>query len=176
MAAANFAPSLALVLRLEGGFVDHPDDPGGATRFGITQATLARSRGHPVTREDVRRLSREEAGAIYRRLYWNAVRGDDLPAGIDLAVFDGAVHSGPRAAARLLQAELGVPVDGIVGEETLAAARSADAAALIRRFIGARRASLRKLPTWPVFGRGWNRRLRAIEEAALRLARAEPEA
>lgn len=88
MAAANFERALALVLQHEGGFSDHPSDPGGATMMGITQATLGAWRGQPVTRADIRALSREEARAIYRIRYWNAVAGDELPAGLDLAAFD----------------------------------------------------------------------------------------
>ncbi len=86
MAAETFDRALALVLDLEGGFVDHPRDPGGATNLGITRATLAKARGRPVSVVDVKALTRAEAGTIYRRLYWNAVKADELPPGLDLAV------------------------------------------------------------------------------------------
>ncbi len=103
MAAANFERALSLVLKHEGGFADHPADPGGATMMGITQATLAEWRGRPVTKDEVRALSRVEAGAIYRARYWDAVKGDDLPSGLDLAAFDYAVNSGPARAVRTIQ-------------------------------------------------------------------------
>jgi lysozyme family protein len=170
MAAETFAPALALLLEHEGGFVDHPDDPGGATNRGITQATLGRARGAPATEEDVRLLQADEAAAIYRRHYWDAVRADDLPPGIDLAVFDCAVNAGPGRAVRLLQRVLGVPADGIVGPVTLAASRRADPASVIRRYGRARLGFLRRLAIWPVFRRGWRRRVLAVERAALRLA------
>lgn len=108
MAASNFERALAHVLAFEGGFVNHPLDPGGATNLGITRAMLARARGRPVTVAHVRALTRAEAASIYRRFYWNAVRADDLPGGLDLAVFDLAVNAGPTRAARLLQRTLGV--------------------------------------------------------------------
>jgi lysozyme family protein len=171
MAPRNFDHALALVLRLEGGFVDHPADPGGATKHGITRETLERARGRPVSVEEVRALGADEAAIIYRRLYWDAVRADAFPAGLDLAVFDGALHSGPLRAAALLQRVLGVPEDGIVGPVTLAAARSADPAAVVVAFARERLRFLQGLAAWPVFERGWRRRLAAVERAALRLAR-----
>jgi hypothetical protein len=115
MAANSFEPSLAHVLKHEGGYVNHPADPGGATNLGITAATLARARGHPVSAADVAALTRAEAAAIYRRFFWNSARGDDLPAGLDHAVFDLAVNSGPGRAARLLQRVLAVAEDGVIG-------------------------------------------------------------
>jgi lysozyme family protein len=108
MAANSFEPSLAHVLKHEDGYVNHPADPGGATNLGITAATLAQARGHPVSAADVAALTRAEAAAIYRRLFWNPARSDDLPAGLDHAVFDLAVNSGPGRAARLLQRVLAV--------------------------------------------------------------------
>ncbi|RDI58735.1 glycoside hydrolase family 108 protein [Microvirga subterranea] len=171
MALASFDRSLAEVLRHEGGFVQHPADPGGATKHGITRATLSRFRGRPVSVEDVRALTREEAGTIYRRHYWDAVRGDELPAGVDLALFDFAVNSGPERAVRRLQGILGVPADGVVGPRTLAAARNAEAADVIRRLTRARHTFLSGLASWPIFGRGWRSRVLAVEQEALRLDR-----
>lgn len=171
MARANFETALAEVLRHEGGYVDHPDDPGGATNLGITHATLAAWRGAAVTREDVRALTRAEAAAIYETRYWNAVRGDDLPGGLDLAVFDFAVNAGPSRAVRTLQAVLGVAVDGRFGPATLGAAVSANAADMIISLCAARLRFLAGLSTFPVFGKGWTRRVREVEAAALRLVR-----
>ena len=171
MAPTSFRAALALVLRHEGGFADHPLDPGGPTKFGITRATLARWRGRAVGAAEVRSLGAAEAGAIYRRLYWEPVGGDGLPAGVDLAVFDFAVNAGPTRAARTLQAVLGCAADGIVGPATLAAAQAAPAPHTIRGLTRARLDHLAGLRTWPVFGRGWRRRVVEVEEAALRRAR-----
>lgn len=105
------------VLEYEGGFVNHPRDPGGATNMGITRRTLAAWRGHPVSVQDVRDLTKSEAMAIYKAHYWDAVQGDRLPRGLDYAVYDYAVNSGPGRAARDLQRCLGVTVDGIIGAQ-----------------------------------------------------------
>jgi len=168
--SSRFETAVEQTLRHEGGFVQHPRDPGGATKFGITRETLARARGRPASAADVRRLTRREAVAIYRRLFWNAVRADELPPGLDLAVFDLAVNSGPARAASMLQEILGVPVDGIVGPVTLEAARAADIPETIRRLTKARLGFLGRLAAWPVFGIGWRRRVLAVEREALRLA------
>ena len=168
--ASRFAKAVEIVLQHEGGFVLHPRDPGGATKYGITRETLSRARGRPVPVEDVRELTCAEAVAIYRQFYWDAVRADDLPLGLDLAVFDLAVNSGPMRAARMLQSILGITADGIVGPFTLRAAWQADPAETIRRLTRARLGFLGRLAAWPVFGRGWRRRVLAVERGALRLA------
>lgn len=170
MAATSFARALDLVLRHEGGYVDHPRDPGGATNMGITRATLAGWRGTPVTRRDVRRLTLAEAARIYRHLYWDAVCGDELPAGLDYCAFDAAVNSGPARAARWLQRALGVRADGVIGPVTLAAA-AAEPVAAIRRMARARLSFLQRLMTWTTFGRGWSRRVRDMEACAIDMAR-----
>jgi lysozyme family protein len=166
---SRFDSAVAVVLAHEGGYVRHPADPGAATNFGITQSTLARARGQQTTEADVRLLSQAEARTIYRRFYWNTVRASEMPVGVALAVFDFAVNSGVPRAVRQLQSILGIGVDGIVGAETLRALSLADAPDLIRRLTRARLTSLARLPTWPVFGRGWRRRVLSVERDALRL-------
>ncbi|MDB5510264.1 MAG: hypothetical protein JWL93_2733 [Hyphomicrobiales bacterium] len=170
MSASNFDACLRLTLRHEGGYADHPDDPGGATNLGVTRATLAAWRGHGVRREDVRALERTEAGAIYRRLYWDEVRGDDLPAGLDAVMFDHAVNSGPRAAVVALQKSLRVTVDGRLGPATLRAARAAHTKILIGDLCARRRRFLARLKTFRSFGRGWTRRVADVESRALIMA------
>ena len=112
MARSNVSAALTHVLAQEGGYVDHPADPGGATNKGITIQTLAQWRGHAVTKDDVRNLSIKEAGEMYHARYWQAVHADDLPAGLDLAMFDYAVNSGPARAIKTLQQALGLTPDG----------------------------------------------------------------
>jgi lysozyme family protein len=168
----RFNECIAIVLRHEGGFVDHPRDPGGATNMGITLRTLRDWRGDDsLTADAVRDLTEAEAREIYLARYWNPIRGDELPPGIDLAVFDWAVHGGVGRAARDLQAVLGVTVDGAIGRQTIEAAKRADPAEVIRGVCERRLNHLRSRPHWDAFGRGWSRRVREIEEAAL--ARAE---
>ena len=126
MVAKNYNAALAAVLVHEGGYVDHPKDPGGATNMGITHKVLARWRGvTPYTRLDkseVKNLSKAEAAAIYRKNYWDEIRGDDLPSGVDYAIFDFAVNSGPNRAAKALQRIVKAKVDGQIGPETIAKA------------------------------------------------------
>lgn len=165
-AEARFARSLALVLGYEGGFANDPQDPGGPTMMGITQATLSAWRGHTVTAEEVRELTAEEAREIYRAEYWNRLRCDDLPAGLDLVAFDCGVNAGPGTAARLLQRTLAVREDGAVGPITLAAARAAEPRAAIDRLSRLREEHYRGLPGFPRFGRGWLRRTEAVRRAA----------
>ncbi len=172
----NFAKALDHVLENEGGYVDHPRDPGGATNMGITQAALSRWRKRTVSKSDVKTLSRREAGSIYRANFWNAVRGDELPSGVDYCVFDAAVHSGPQRAIRWLQTELGVRVDGLIGPLTLAGAGTADPATLIREFCRRRLRFMQGLRTWATFGRGWSRRMKTVQTSALILAAEHPSA
>ncbi|MGL5447078.1 MAG: glycoside hydrolase family 108 protein [Rhabdaerophilum sp.] len=170
MAADNFDAALKHVLRHEGGYADHPSDPGGATMMGITRATLADWRGRSVSKDEVRALSRAEVAEIYRARYWNAVSGDALPAGLDLVLFDYAVNSGPGRAVRTLQGLLGVAADGLLGPRTIAALDGQAMPSLIQDICNARRNFLRNLSTAPVFGRGWMRRVDSIERASLKLA------
>jgi lysozyme family protein len=158
------------VLAHEGGFIRHPFDPGGMTNFGITHKTLAKSRGAPVTMDDVRRLSKREAASIYRRFYWDVLRADELPPGVALSLFDFAVNSGTPRAVRALQSLVGEQVDGVIGPRTIAAVRRTDPPDLVRRLTRRRLGFLARLATWPIFGRGWRRRVLSVEREALRLA------
>ncbi|MCP8937774.1 hypothetical protein NK718_04545 [Alsobacter sp. SYSU M60028] len=170
----NYDIALAEVLRHEGGWSDHRLDPGGPTQRGVTLKTLAAWRGRPVSRAELMALGARETAEIYRALYWDAVRGDDLPAGIDLAVFDLAVNSGPRRAVTLLQRALGVTPDGALGPLTLAAARGADPARLAAALAEARRGFLRRLAGFAIFGRGWERRVAAVTARAVAITGAAP--
>ena len=170
MAKGNFHNCLAVILRHEGGYVNHPADPGGATKYGITRRTLRRWRGKPVSVTDVRRLTKREAGEIYHAWYWRPIWGDDLPAGVDLAVFDYAVNSGWKRAVKALQRVVGTRVDGFVGPKTLAAIRRHGVARTIHDLGRRRLFWLHRLRTWRWFGRGWRRRVLDTEHEALRMA------
>lgn len=171
MTTDRFAVCLKTVLRHEGGYSDHPADPGGATNMGVTRKTLARWRGvAPWTllpKSEVKALGKDEVARIYRSLYWDACAAGKLPNGLDLAVFDFGVNSGPDRAVRTLQEALGVETDGIAGPVTLAAAARADRHAAINAICDRRLAFLRRLATFPTFGRGWTRRVADIRAAAL---------
>jgi len=163
----NFETSLRHILRFEGGYVDHPADPGGATNLGITRDTLARFRGRPVSKAEVRALGRDTAREIYRKFYWDALRCDEMPGGLDLALFDCGVNQGTSRAARLLQTALRITVDGIIGPVTIRSAKSADRATLLTEFMALRmRAYGRLSRLFRTFGLGWSRRLMSAHSAA----------
>ena len=165
--AERFARCLAEVLHHEGGYVDHPADPGGSTNLGVTLAT-ARAHGldkdgdWDIDKADVRRLTRADAARVYREGYWEPAQCGALPAGVDLVVFDLAVNSGVRRAKRMLQQALGVADDGRIGPETRRALAGADALQLVSRLYQLRKDYYRSLHTFGVFGRGWLKRLNAV--------------
>lgn len=167
----NFERALGLVLGHEGGLSDHALDRGGRTNLGITQATYntyRRARG--LSQRKVDAISADEVRAIYREMYWDEVRGDDLPWTLAYPTFDAAVNSGPDRAKRWLQAALGVVVDGKIGPKTLAAAKSADAGAVFSA-LAVRSDFLADLvkgaPSQSVFLKGWLRRLWGVAKEAL---------
>jgi lysozyme family protein len=167
----RFERCLTEVLRHEGGYVDHPSDPGGATNMGITRKTLARWRKvtpwTALPKTAVETLARDEAALIYRANYWNRAHAGSMPAGVDLALFDFAVNSGPDRAIRMLQVALGVAADGEVGPVTLAAVAATDGRRLINALCDRRLSFLQRLTSFSVFGRGWTRRVAEIRAAAL---------
>lgn len=176
MAAPSFERAVSHVLKSEGGYVDHPSDPGGATNRGITLATLSRWRGRPVSKAEVKALTEGEAKLIYRKFYWDRVRGDDLPAGVDLAVFDFGVNSGNERAAKHLQTILGATADGVIGPATLKALGKVEPAFIVRELTKRRLSYLQGLTSlWPVFGKGWKKRVQSIEAEALAMI-GKPEA
>lgn len=164
MSAANFATSLALTLLYEGGWSNHPADPGGATMCGITQRVYDEDRdARRLPRQSVRLSTEAERAAIYRRRYWDAAACDALPAGVDYALFDFAVNSGVGRAVRTLQRIVGVDADGTPGRYTLAAVARYCAqyqpTALTDALCHARMQFLLRVPTFSTFGRGWTVRV-----------------
>lgn len=135
----NFERALAFVLRHEGGFVDDPDDPGGATNFGITQTTFDIFREvNGLEKISVKFITAAERDAIYLAEYWNAARCDQLPTPLDLVHFDSAVLCGVPTASRMLQQALGVKIDGLLGPTTLSAAQASDRWRSIARYVNNR--------------------------------------
>lgn len=166
----NFDHCLRHVLSHEGGYVDHPLDPGGATNFGITHKTLARWRGAPVTKRDVQNLALGEVAEIYHARYWENVMGDELPHGLDLTVFDFAVNSGPARATKFIQRKVREKVDGIFGPMTLRAVlRVNNVRGLIADVNDARLHWLHGLTNWKTFGKGWKRRVLSIKAESLEM-------
>jgi len=153
----NFAASLKHVLEHEGGWADHPKDPGGATMKGVALITYRRHFGEDKSKQDLRNISDTELGHIYRSAYWDKCRCDALPAGVDYAVFDAAVNSGPGRSARWLQAAIGAEQDGGIGPETLARVAAHNAVQIAEMLCDRRLKFLQSLDTWETFGQGWGR-------------------
>lgn len=165
----NFAESLQHVLKHEGGFVNHPNDPGGMTNLGCTKAVWEEHCGHPVTEKVMRALTPADVAPLYKRKYWDKIKGDELPSGIDYVVFDAAINSGPGRAAKWLQATIGVEVDGGIGPKTLAAVKAFDSKQLIEDYTKRRLSFMMDLPTWGTFGKGWSRRVQEAEIIGLKM-------
>ena len=157
----NFDTAFEKLLGHEGGFSDHAADPGGKTRYGITEA-VAREVGY---RGDMREMPLDLAKRIYMERYWRPVRADELPAGVRYAVFDAAVNSGPGQAVKWLQRAAGVADDGVLGPKTLAAANALNADSLRSKILAQRLRFMSSLPNWPAFSRGWSRRIADLMEA-----------
>ena len=154
----NFDQSFERLIGHEGGYVNHPADPGGETKFGITK------RSYPG--EDIKGMTLDRAKAIYLRDYWGPSGCDVVPDAVKFDLFDMAVNSGVKAAIRLLQEASGADVDGVLGPRTIMAVQSMPATRLLARFNGCRLDFMAGLPTWPSFGRGWARRIAANLKAA----------
>lgn len=173
MAKSAFAFALAEVLKNEGGFVNHPKDPGGATNLGVTKATYEAWIKKKVTIEDMKKLTVEKVTPIYKKKYWDVVKGDDLPKGLDLSVFDFGVNAGPARAAKMLQRMVGTKDDGKIGPATLKAVNEYinkySLSYAIKTYANARREYYRSLSTFNTFGRGWLRRVDEVERRALTL-------
>ena len=163
----NFDAALKAILHHEGGYIDHPKDPGGRTNLGVTQKVWEEWVGHEVDEKTMRGLTPEIVGPMYKVKYWNKIKGDELPTGVDYVVFDAAVNSGPGRAAKWLQACVGVEPDGGIGPKTLAAVTGFKASNLIEDYSKRRLSFLMDLPTWGTFGKGWGRRVSDVEKTAL---------
>jgi len=164
----RFPRAFALLKVHEGGYSNHTDDPGGATMKGVTQRTYdAYRKRRNATVRDVREITDQEVEVIYRDQYWNAVHADDLPDGVAYCVFDAAVNSGPGRAARWLQKVIGAKVDGIVGNETIAATRDMVPADLIHAYCDRRLAFMKRLRHWSSFKNGWTRRVAEVRAQAV---------
>ena len=169
MAINNWPQCFALVLKNEGGYVDNTADPGGATNLGCTKATWEAWVGHPVTKDDIKALTPNNVMPLYKAKYWDTIKGDDLPEGVDYAVFDYAINSGPSRAAKALQSVLSVTVDGQIGPATLRSLETANTREVATAVCEARLAFLQGLPTFPTFGKGWSNRVSEVEKIAFNM-------
>ena len=168
----NFEKSLQLILKSEGGYVNHPADPGGMTNLGVTKRVWEEWVGHEVTEQDMRNLTPAIIAPMYKAKYWDKVCGDDLPSGVDYVVFDAAINSGPGRAIKWLQACVKVDVDGQIGPHTLNAVTAFSDVDLISDYNKRRLSFLIDLPTWPTFGKGWTNRVAHVGDSAVQMVTA----
>jgi lysozyme family protein len=171
---SNFALCLKHLLMHEGGYVNHPSDPGGITNLGVTARVWEEWVGHPVDEKQMHALTPTLVAPLYRRKYWDACRADELISGLDYAVFDVAVNSGVGCAIKLLQSCVGATPDGGYGSITAALVKKAeqeDPIRLIELYCAKRLEFLESLKTFPVFGKGWSRRVAEVKSDSLAMAR-----
>lgn len=178
----NFDVSLTYVLAEEGGYGNHPKDPGGATNKGVIQReynAYRRNRGLP--QRSVKSIELPEVQEIYKKSYWDSIRADEIPSGLDYCVFDYAVNSGPSQAIKTLQRAINshgdrnIAVDGRIGDVTLEGAKSYDPKALIEEVCGGRDTFYHSLKSlFPTFGKGWMSRLGRVHDRALAMVSSAP--
>ena len=169
---ANFDAALAAVLTHEGGYVNDPQDPGGATNRGVTQRVYDIWRAdHQLPIRSVRHITPAEVFAVYKRGYWDRIRADELPSGLDYCLFDLAVNSGPDRAIRFLQEALLVDVDGKLGPQTMGAISEHPVEQIIECVCDLRMHFLRSLKTFARFGKGWSRRVAEVRSKAKGMAK-----
>lgn len=159
-APTSFDECFRVLLGHEGDFVDHPADPGGATRWGVTER-VARANGYAGHMRD---YPESEAKRVYHASYWAPLRADELPPTLRHAAFDAAVNSGVKQSIKWLQRAVGARDDGVIGSETLAMARAALPDFIKRRMLAQRLRFMTDLKTWPHFSRGWARRIADLAE------------
>jgi lysozyme family protein len=166
----NFESSLQQVLVHEGGWADHPKDPGGATMKGVTLITFRRHFGEDKSKDELRNITDEQLNQIYRAGYWDKCHCDELPGGVDYAVFDAAVNSGPGRGAKWLQGAIGAKQDGGIGPKTLTKLKEHNSVHIIDNICDRRLTFLHSLSNWETFGKGWNRRVEGVRSSAIPMA------
>ena len=165
----NFDACLKLVLESEGGFVDDVRDFGGITNLGVTKRVWEEWTGHDADEATMRGLSFDDVAPLYRQKYWDRIKADDLPIGIDYCCFDFAVNGGVGRSAKILQNAVQVKPDGSIGYDTIAAIKTADD--LVNKFCDLRKQYYESLPNFEYFGKGWLNRVEFTRQNALKMQR-----
>jgi len=166
----NWDNSFAAVLKHEGGFVNHPKDPGGMTNLGVTKAAWEGYVGKPVDEAFMRKLTPEVVKPFYKTMYWDKIKGDQLPNGVDYAAYDLAVNSGVGRAAKFLQTIAGVTADGVLGPKSMGAIRECNPEQMVDALCDMRLNFLKRLPTFETFGKGWLIRVADVKAKASGMA------
>jgi lysozyme family protein len=167
MSIKNFDTCLEMLLSHEGGFVNHPSDPGGMTNLGVTKAVLDAYRGTVSTEAQMRALTAVEVAPIYKKNYWDKAKCDDLPSGVDWSVMDWGVNSGTSRAAKALQRIIGVTADGGIGPMSLQAVANFEPREIVDKMYSVRQRFYEELSTFATFGKGWTRRNKETHEQAI---------
>jgi len=165
----NFKVCLDMLLSHEGGFVNHPKDPGGMTNLGVTKAVYDKHIGRSSSKAEMMALTYEDVAPIYKKNYWDKAKCDELPSGLDWAVFDWGVNSGMSRPVKAMQKSIKTTVDGGVGPMTLAAVNAADTKKTIKSINTQRQKFYESLKTFETFGKGWTRRNKETLEQALKM-------
>ena len=163
---SNWQKSFELMLKSEGGYVNNPADPGGMTNLGVTKATWENWVGRESDEAEMRGLTPEKVEPLYKKKFWDAVRADELPVGLDYLMFDFGVNAGPGRAIKVMQSAVGVTPDGGFGPLTLAAVQAIDPVELIEKFSQAKEDFYRSLGTFATFGKGWLNRVADVKVKA----------
>ena len=163
----NFDSALKMILKSEGGFVNHKLDPGGMTNLGVTKKVWEAWVGKAVGEKEMRALTPAIVAPMYRKKYWDAVKADELPTGLDYLMFDFAINAGPGRAIRTMQKAIGTTPDGAIGPKTMQALKDADQKDLIAKFSMEKELFYKALPTFATFGKGWMRRVAEAQSHAV---------
>lgn len=166
----NWDECFAMVIKSEGGFVNHPKDPGGMTNLGVTRFAWQGFLNRDVTEIEMRALTPEAVKPFYKAMYWDRIKGDSLPDGVDYAAYDFAVNSGPHRAAQYLQEIAGVTADGMIGPKSLEAIQSCNAKETADAICDMRLDFLKRLSGFDTFGRGWTDRVGRVKAKAISMA------
>jgi lysozyme family protein len=163
---SNWDNAFKMMLASEGGYVNHPSDPGGMTNLGVTKRVWEEWVGRESNEKEMRSLTSEMVEPLYKRKFWDACKCDELPSGIDYLVFDFAVNAGVGRSAKILQTAVGVTPDGGIGPITVAAVNAIPEAELVEKFSQAKEDFYRSLNTFETFGKGWLNRVAAVKVKA----------
>ena len=165
----NFHDSLIKLLHHEGGYVNHPSDPGGETNLGVTKKVYEEYLGREVTSDEMKNLTPADVKPLYKKLYWDRCKCDDLASGLDYVVFDWAVNSGTGRSAKAVQKICGAAQDGAIGPKTLTLVSGQDTEYMVEQFGKIRQEFYESLKTFDTFGKGWTRRNKEATETALKM-------
>ena len=165
----NFEKALQMLLKHEGGYVNHPRDPGGETNHGVTRLVWQRCVGRELRDNEMKDLTQADVAPLYKHEYWKKIKGDDLPSGLDFFCFDWGVNSGTSRSAKALQGVIGAVQDGGIGPITLKMLAEHDATEVLHKMHDKRQGFYEGLSTFDTFGKGWTRRNKEALEEALQL-------